>query len=93
MVIWHVSNNILKNQNTYPVESWCTRPSKTRSNYTDLASKLARFWKFIFKCYFNQRNGYADKIWWCSQRFQWKYLQKENVFAVTVYKLLVQKKY
>ena len=64
----------MKDQNTYPIES--PKPSKTRSGYLDLASKLARFWKFIFSYYFTQGNVYADKIWMCSQRLQWKYPQK-----------------
>ena len=58
MIIWCVSNNILGDQNTYLIESWYTRPSKT---YRDLASKLAPLWKFLFSYYFNQGNVYAHK--------------------------------
>ena len=71
VIIWCVSNNILEDQNTYPIESWCSRPSKARSSYLDLAFKLA-----CFSYYFNQGNVYAGEIWRCSQYFQWKYPQK-----------------
>ena len=76
MIIWCVSNNILEDQNTYPIESWYSRLSRTRRGYLDLASKLARFWKFLYSYYFNQGNVNADKIWRCSQHFQSKYPQK-----------------
>ena len=76
MIIWCVNNNILEDQNTYPIERWCSKLSKTRSGYLDLASKLSCFWKCLFSYYFNQGNLYADKIWRCSQHFRWKYPQK-----------------
>ena len=72
MIIWCVSNNILGDQNTYLIESWYSRPSKT---YRDLASILAPLWKFLFLYYFNQGNVYAHKIWGCSQHIQWKFKQ------------------
>ena len=90
MVIWYVSN-ILEDHNTYPIENWCTRSSKTRKDYLDLTSKL--FENLFLN--FNQRNVYADKIWRCNQRIQWKYSQKSLLgifFNVTLFLNMIQNK-
>ena len=76
LIIWCVSNNVLKNNNACPRESWCSSLLKTRSSYLDLAFKLACFWKFLFSYYFNQGNVSASKTCCCKQHFQWKYPQK-----------------
>ena len=76
LIIWCASNNVLKDNNACPRESWCSSPLKTRSSYLDLAFKLACFWKFPFSNYFNQGNVSASKICCCKQHFQWKYPQK-----------------
>ena len=75
MIVWCANSNVLEDKNKYLMESWCSRPLKTRSDYLDLASELAPFWKFLFSYYFNLGNIYADKIWRCSQHFEWKYPQ------------------
>ena len=46
MIIWCVINNILEDQNTYLIETWCTRPSKKRIGYLDSASKLVPFFSY-----------------------------------------------